>query len=339
VAEGEGGELLPYKLIFDSSPDIITVFDQEGRILFNSRASERIHGYKRDDLIGKNTVDYIHPEDRERVNVVMADLIAHPGEPKSVRYRYKNADGSWIWMEATGVSRFDEPGLRGLIAISRDVSATVAAEELLETTLSEKEDLVREIQHRVKNSIAMISSFLSLEEGRAAEESLKTVLENLRFRIDSVANLYRLLFASGDPSRVNLNSYLERLVLDLVQTFDCPEVATNIAVEGLVIDTKSAGPLGILCTELVSNALRHGFGGGRRGTLSVSLARSGDALVLAVADDGKGLCAGFDLEGDTGLGLQLSRMLAMQLKGRLVAERPEKGGARFVFSMPYQAEA
>ncbi len=338
VPEGAAGSRTAFGPLVDVSPDVISLLDAKGEVLFHSLACGPVFGHPREALVGKSALLPIHPEDRERVSASMAEVVARAGTVIVARYRHQKADGSWIWIESTQVSRLDDPEIGGIVSISRDVSACMAEKEQLERRVGEKEDLVREIQHRVKNSIAMISSFLSLEEGRVEDPSLRTVLENLRFRVDSVSNLYRQLLATGDPGKVNLRLYLERLALDLLQTFDRSDLAMRTAIEDISLDARRAGPLGILCTELISNALRHGLGKGRPGSVSVSLVASHESMELRVSDDGWGLPEGFALEEAAGLGLQIAGMLAMQLKGRLDVSSPETGGTCFVFTMPLRVE-
>jgi len=340
-----------YRHIFETCPDILSLMDAQGRLLANSPAAERIHGYPAERLLGEATGDFVHPEDAPQVMEKMGLAFRNPGTVVLVRYRYLNSDGSYVWMDARGVAGPGPSGGLLLTVVSRDATALVAAEELLERTLREKEELVREIQHRVKNSIAMISSFVALEEGRAMSRGedggadaaeaarLAAVLQNLRFRIDSVSNLYRILFSSGDPAWVDLKVYLDRVIFDIAQTLDRPGVSMTLEIDTVAIDTKRAGPLGILCTELVTNALRHAFLPEAEGRLQVTLRVLGGELVLEVSDNGSGLPAGFDLEAAEGLGLQLARMLALQLKGRLAAGAVEGGGTKFRFSMPWPGQA
>jgi two-component sensor histidine kinase len=182
----------------------------------------------------------------------------------------------------------------------------------------------------------MISSLISLEEGRAEDGNLRGTLENLRFRIDSVSGLYRLRLAAGNPGIIHLPAYLERMVMDLAGSLERGDVAVTLDLAELSIDIARAGPIGIICTELVVNAFRHGLGGGRAGRLLVRLVEEEGSLELSVEDDGRGLGEGFDIEEGRGLGLQLARMLSLQLKGRLDAESPAVGGARFCLRLPFQ---
>lgn len=337
MADQDEAEGFPFRDFFENSPDILSIMDAKGRLLANSPASERIHGYGGNRLVGQDTGSFVHPEDREGVQSALAEAFAEPGRVVLIRYRYRNADGSWIWMEATGLVGRKEGEEPRLYVCSRDARRQVEGETLLARTVKEKEALLHEIQHRVKNSIAMISSFIALEEGRAAEEGGSRILENLRFRVDSISTLYRLLFSTGDPTTVELRSYLEKLVSDISQTIDRPGVALRLELDELSIDTKRAVPLGILCTELVSNALRHGFDEGGEGSVGVRLSSAEGRLRLLVEDGGRGLPGGFDLAREEGLGLQIARMLALQLKGRLEAGPGEGRGARFLLDMPLAA--
>ncbi len=119
------------RALADLSPDILSIFDLQGRLVYSSAAVSRVHGYNVDELIGRSTFDHIHPEDRANVEAAFAAVIAHPDRQGLVRYRYRNADGSYTWMEATGRNEVANPALGGIIAISRDISAQFAAEQAL----------------------------------------------------------------------------------------------------------------------------------------------------------------------------------------------------------------
>jgi len=118
-----------FRTLADLSPDIISIFDGEGRLTFNSQAAYKIHGYKEEDLVGKSTFELIHPEDISAVQQAFAAALEEPSRPVMVRYRYRNAKGDYTWMEAAGRNELHNPHLQGVIAISRDISAQVRSEE------------------------------------------------------------------------------------------------------------------------------------------------------------------------------------------------------------------
>ena len=120
-----------FRTLADLSPDIISIFDAEGRLTFNSAAARKTHGYGPEDLLGRSTFDLIHPEDRPGVQTAFAATLDAPATPVIARYRYRNADGSYAWMEAAGRNELGNPHLRGVIAISRDISDRLRAEQAL----------------------------------------------------------------------------------------------------------------------------------------------------------------------------------------------------------------
>lgn len=114
--------LLALAAVADLAPDVVSVIDAEGVLLYNSRAAERIHGYPPSEMVGRNTMDWIHPEDRPAIEAAMAALLANPDDPVRVRYRFRHRDGSWTLMEATGQNRLADERVRGIIAVSRDLT-------------------------------------------------------------------------------------------------------------------------------------------------------------------------------------------------------------------------
>jgi len=120
--------------IMTLSPDIISIMGADGELLYNSPAAERIHGYTVEEMIGRNTLELIHPDDRETVGMAMARLLAQPGAYDTVQYRYRNKNGSYTWMEAVAHNQIDNPLLQGIIVISRDISKRRQAEDDLKAS-------------------------------------------------------------------------------------------------------------------------------------------------------------------------------------------------------------
>ena len=125
------GDERRFRALVDLSPDILSIFDAEGRLTFNSAAAWRTHGYTAEDLQGRSTFDFVHPEDRAAVEAEFRRVLEKPVHPGHVRYRYRNADGTYTWMEAAGRNELGTPGLDGVISISRDISDRGASEEAL----------------------------------------------------------------------------------------------------------------------------------------------------------------------------------------------------------------
>ncbi len=204
----------------------------------------------------------------------------------------------------------------------------------LERAYQEKETLFRELQHRVKNSMAVISGLVSLESTRLKAADSVAILESLKARIDAIAALYDRLYRSGDTEEVELDAYFRDLADTLWAGTAAAKkgVALRLDLDTVRLDAKRAVSLGIIANELLSDSLKYAFPDGRSGTVRLSLKRNDDRLLLEVADDGVGLPAGFAVGSTAGLGLVLVDMLAAQVDGEFTAE--SERGARFLVRVP-----
>jgi PAS domain S-box-containing protein len=216
-----------------------------------------------------------------------------------------------------------------LDALERD-RRRLAAEGEVRRSLNEREALLKEIHHRVKNNLQVITSLLRLEANRADTPEVRGVLVEMKNRVLSMALLHELLYRSDTLASVNLATYLSELGR---QVFEVSALHAGIRLETALapvqVDLDQAVPCGLLVNELLANALKHGFPDGRRGTvaLTVSCDESTGTISLTVADDGVGLAPDFETRRQRSLGLQMVADLTRQLDGRLQIDAPS--GARF----------
>ncbi len=210
-----------------------------------------------------------------------------------------------------------------------------AAETALRASLGEKEAMLKEIHHRVKNNLQVISSLLNLQAERIADPTARAVFLESQSRVRAMALVHETLYGSESLARIELPRYLERLCDSLLQTFGGNErVTVERAIAPVGLDLDRALPVGLIVSELVSNALKYAFPGGRRGRLRVALAPGGEAdLELSVSDDGVGLPPDLDFDRATSLGLYLVRVLTRQLRGTLAVDRTGVG-ATFTLRFP-----
>jgi len=187
--------------------------------------------------------------------------------------------------------------------------------QALEAALAEKEALLCELRHRIKNSLMVIASLVSLESDHAAERATRESLERVRNRVTSVAKLYELLSKSGEMNRVRVPEYLSQVITSVAGSFGPRNeaIVLDVRCDPVVLHVKNAAPLGLIVNELVTNAFKHGFSGRTQGTISVLLRREHGTVTLEVSDSGVGLPVDFTLERSDGLGLQIVQMLAAQL--------------------------
>lgn len=225
---------------------------------------------------------------------------------------------------------FDPEGRELLVQMATDISFAldtfgrdarrIEAEAAVRASLHEKEALLKEVHHRVKNNLQVITSLLRLEAGRSSQPNVVAVLAEMQSRVLSMALLHETLYRSDNLAQVDLAAYLRQLGQQIVRSLaPAAGITLEFDVEPIRIELDQAVPCGLIVNELMSNALKHAFPGGRHGDirLSARLVAGGPAMRLSVADSGAGLPADFDEARKRSLGLQLVTDLARQLNGTL----------------------
>jgi PAS domain S-box-containing protein len=219
------------------------------------------------------------------------------------------------------------------LCVCEDVTERCQAGEALRQSLEDKELLLREVHHRVKNNLQVISSLFFLQAEVTDNAEAREALLESRSRVASMALVHEGLYRTGDFGRINLADYLSRLTGQLEASLVGRDgVRFLLCLEQVHLSIEKAAPLGLLLNELLTNAIKHGYGPAAPGEVRVSLTRVGDALRVMVADGGKGLPEGFRLEGCPTLGMQLVCNLTRQLRGTLQATNED--GATFVLTFP-----
>ncbi|MEI7673250.1 MAG: histidine kinase dimerization/phosphoacceptor domain -containing protein, partial [Deltaproteobacteria bacterium] len=241
------------------------------------------------------------------------------------------------WAHTTKVPFRDEAGkIIGILGVFEDITIQKRMETVLWESLQEKESLLKEIHHRVKNNLQIISSLLRLQAGKLESSEAKAALNATQDRVHSMALIHEHLYRSENLAAVDMASYLKHLCQQLFRTLvvtpDNLHLRLELAHVNLGID--QAIPCGLLVNELVTNAFKHAFPAGRGGEVLVELQplEDGQGWRLRVSDDGAGLPAGFDVQNMTSLGMKLISDLTGQLGGRL-----EIGsGPKTVFTVEFQ---
>ena len=208
------------------------------------------------------------------------------------------------------------------------------AEDDVLRSLHEKEIMLKEIHHRVKNNLQLISSLLFLQAEYVQDPSDKAMFEESQKRISAMALVHEELYGSKDLSSVGMGEFVPRLVDRVVASADVP-VRVDYQVDDVRMEVTRSIPCGLILNELVMNAVKHAFRGGREALLRVELSHKGGELALSVEDNGPGLPEHFNLEGSATLGLTLVTSLARQLAGSVVAEN-HASGARFTLRFPLE---
>lgn len=326
-----------------SSNDAITSESIDGIIESWNVGAERLYGYTAEEAIGRPRT-LVVPPDHEDPIAALVEALARGERAEDVEVVRRRKDGALIDVSIRLSPIRDEAGaLTGVSAIARDITAAKEADRRLKASLHEKEVLLKEVHHRVKNNLQVISSLLNLEAGRVTNPEAIAALRASQSRVRSIAAFHEGVYQIHDLAHVDMDRYFSDLTRSLSVTYGSSGdgVSTRIDAAGVVLSANLAIPCGLIVNELVTNAFKHAFPGGR-GAIDVSLKRDADRLTLRVADDGVGLPAGFDRAGLCSLGLELVETLSEQIGGavHLDLDRDRERGARGAsFSITFNASS
>lgn len=218
-------------------------------------------------------------------------------------------------------------------ALSDEIKARKQTEKLVRASLKEKEVMLKEIHHRVKNNLQVISSLLNLQSGYATDEQTQNLFKECQHRVRSMSLLHERLYRSSDLSKVNMHEYTQSLVNFLLHSYSISgAIETDLNISSIRLSIDSAVPCGLIINELVTNAIQHAFPDKRTGYMSVSMVQSGEEIILTVSDDGIGLPENFSPDSSLSLGITLVDTLVHQLNGQL--EISSNNGATFKITFP-----
>jgi PAS domain S-box-containing protein len=308
---------------------------ENGRIVSWNGGAERVLGYTENEILGLPASVLFVAEDAaagEPEREIATALST--GRSEDERW-HKRKDGSRFWSSGV-VTRIDDPqgNVRGLAKVMRDETERRQAKEQMTRSLAEKEALLKEIHHRVKNNLQVITSLLTLQSDTVEDDATRTMFEEAVNRVRTIGDIHELLYRSPDLARVDFDLYLNRLARSLSSFYgvDQTRVAVRVNAQTTGLELAKAIPCGLIVNELLTNALKHGFPEGRSGEIRVTLGCEGGTCVLEVTDNGAGMPDEVTIENTASLGLKLVSVLAQQLGGEVRIHR--NPGTRFAVSFP-----
>ena len=318
-----------YRLIVDTAQEGIGTFDDEFRLGLCNVHLAAMLGCQTSELVGRRLDDFVFDGDLHLHREQLATWLHNQSEHFELRLR--RLDGAEVWAIVSAQPLRDDTGtFSGFFAMFTDITERKRMEEEIRNSLHEKEVLLKEIHHRVKNNLQIISSLLNLQATHTGNQELAPLLRESQNRVRTMALIHEKLYRSDNLAWIDFGVYLRELANSLFRSYreQAGRVRLNIHAEPITLGIDTAVPCGLLVNELVSNALKYAFPDGREGELRIRLTRNEDATcTLVVADTGVGLPEGFDIRESATLGMELIRSLTKQLDGHLEVDRD--GGTSF----------
>ncbi|RXA19602.1 PAS domain S-box protein [Methanosarcina sp. MSH10X1] len=352
IASSEIGEKADYPLVQNIRGHIVFKVDKNFKLLVMDGAVEEITGYSKEDFLSdkRNWVEIIMPEDRSLALETLEKVIADPDTSIEIEYRIKKRTGDirWVWqiLQRSPADSGTRGPVEGLI---RDISERKMAEETLQRIDQAR---IKEIHHRIKNNLQVISSLLSLEAERFSDAKMLEAFRESQNRVTSMAIIHEELYKGDEIDTLDFADYLRKLTADLFNSYRVgnEEISLKLELDKVYLGMDTAIPLGIIVNELVSNALKHAFPSGRKGEIVIFLSRTEDyekqqkpegswterncpdgrdlQFALAIEDNGKGFPAEYDFKNPHSLGLELVNILVEQIDGCIALQ--SNGKTRFI---------
>ncbi|MBI5459018.1 PAS domain S-box protein [Methanobacterium sp.] len=316
-----------YRLISENSGDVIWVMDiNSQKFTYVSPSVYKLRGYTAEEVLNQSLEDVLTSESyqyiMEKLPLKIQAFLSGDESVKMQTFRVDQVckDGSIVPTEAvTNIMTGNAGNITGVLAVSRDITKRVEMEEEIQQSLHEKEMLLKEIHHRVKNNLMIISSLLNLQSRYIKDKEALGIFKESQSRANSMALIHERLYRSTDLKRINFGDYIRTLSKDLFHTYadGSGRINLDIDVEDVMMDINTSIPLGLILNELVSNALKHGFPDGMSGDITVDFKLIGDQYQLKIGDTGIAFPEDIDYRNTESLGLQLVNNLTRQIDGQI----------------------
>jgi PAS domain S-box-containing protein len=326
-----------YRTLAETASDAIISIDQENRIIFCNKSVEEIFGYSPDELLGNN-LEIIMPVQSRKAHMEGIKNYIRTGKRTiswarhEVTGLHKNGKEIFLDIAFGAIRKEGEIYFSGMI---RDITGRKLAQQQLEDSLKEKEVLLREIHHRVKNNLQIISSLLNLQASSATDiKDMKVIKESIS-RVHAMGLLHEKLYQSKNLSSIDFTKYINDLASFLVSSYSSGDKKLDVIINQneVTIDFNIGIPLGLIISELISNSIKHAFNGRHNGEIHINLGRTEDGwFQILIKDNGVGLPENFVMENSNTLGLQIVYTLVDQLRGKL--NYKNENGAEFRIEFP-----
>ena len=304
-----------YKYIIDTTNEGVALVDKKGVLIFLNQRLATIFGYNMEELLGRSFFDFM---DEEWKNIAITKLRErYKVEKELFEFKFLKKNGEELWTQISASPYFENNRYIGSIAMILDNSDRKKTEKELNNLIKQKEQLIKEIHHRLKNNLTLIMSVINIQMRRSKNEQVICNLEDVRGRIKTISDIHERLYLSNDYINIDIKKYITDLINFINGNYVCPEKNINIKIEvdDLKISVSKSISIGLIINELVTNSIKYAFQNVENGEILLSLKNYNNKYVLVVKDDGVGIKDGFDFKNCETTGLKIVNSLITQLCG------------------------
>ncbi|MFA4848402.1 MAG: PAS domain S-box protein [Methanoregula sp.] len=306
--------------MLDAVGDAVITVDTGHRIIFWNEAATKTYGWKSEEILGHNIAEVVIPELSEKeTRQILSQINAR--KCWSGEYLVRHRDGYKFPVHVIESPLLDDDGnLIAIINASHDISDQKRVDEKLIASIQEKDVLLREIHHRVKNNLQLMSGLLDMTRTRTDDEQARSILTDMMLKIQTMSQIHKRLYESKLFGKISLTGQIRDQVTGLSEIFSHKghEIVYEINPEEIFLPVDQALPCALVVNEILSNAYKHAFKGREHGTIGILIFQENGQIRITIRDDGIGLPADFDINHSNSLGLKLIRTLVQhQLKGTL----------------------
>ena len=320
-----------YRTLIESAKDPISVVDENGIFLMINKEGARSLNQEPPYFLGRSLRDFFPESAEKQIELIQKVFATGEGVEIEMPIKYNEME-KWYSVSIQPLYGPDNR-IHSVHVISRDITDIKETQIKLEQALKDKDMLMKEIYHRVKNNLMVISSLLNLQSRYIKDEEARGIFKESQERAHSMALIHERLYRSTDLKHIDFGDYIRTLAMDLFRTYvaDPARVQLELEVEDVMIDINTAIPLGLIINELVSNSMKHAFPNTKSGEIRVEFKEDRNNCVLEVSDTGVGFPSDIELGKTDSLGLQLVTSLTQQINGELELERSPGTTFRITF--------
>ena len=325
-------ELEKLSLVASRTDNAVLIASPDGTIEWVNDGFIQLMGMPKEKLLNNNLSEInVYTNIKNEIREAIENKHSRIFESNVTTYNIEN-----LWISSTLTPIYDEEGiLKKLVVVDSDITAGKKMQKLIETSLKEKDVLLKEIHHRVKNNLQIIISLLNLQTGYIKDEVTLKAVKDGQSRVRSMALVHEKFYQSDELSEIDFAEYIEKLCHFIYQSYGDKTDRIHLQISGdkIGLDMDTAMPCGLLVNEIVSNSYKYAFPNQEKGTIQIDFKKNDNKIILFIQDNGVGFPEEYDLEKSESLGMQLIQALTSQLDGDLVVSR--ENGTSFKISFPY----